>query len=87
MLEIRRSREKSLAVFALSGRVEEKHVSELQQLFQAEARSTEIALDLEEVTLAGRESIQFLAACETRGITLRNCPPYIREWIDMGRRD
>jgi hypothetical protein len=86
MLEIRRSRDKSLAAFTLSGRVEEKHVSELQELFQAEARNMDITLDLGEVTLADRESIQFLAACEARGITLKNCPPYIREWIDMGRR-
>jgi hypothetical protein len=29
-----------------------------------------------------RETVSFLRACEGDGIALRNCPPYIRAWID-----
>jgi hypothetical protein len=85
MLKIRRSEDDGLAIFALSGRIEEQHVSELQGLLAGEAEVAEIALDLEEVRLVDREVVKFLAACEARGIRLRNCPSYVREWIETGR--
>jgi hypothetical protein len=28
-----------------------------------------------------RETVEFLVACERDGVPVRNCPPYIREWI------
>ena len=83
MLKIRRSEDNGIAVFALSGRIEEQHVSELQELLAGEAEA-KAALDLEEVRLVDREAVRFLAACEARGIGLRNCPSYVREWIDTG---
>ena len=83
MLKIRRSEDNGIAVFALSGRIEEQHVSELQELLASEAQ-TKAALDLEEVRLVDREAVRFLAACEARGISLRNCPSYVREWIETG---
>jgi DNA-binding NarL/FixJ family response regulator len=58
-------------------------MSELQNLVQAEATARGITLDLGEITLADRETVRFLAACKTRGITLKNCPSYIREWIRL----
>jgi hypothetical protein len=56
----------------------------LQKLFEAEAELADITLDLEEVRLVDREAVRFLAACEARGIKLKNCSSYIREWIDTG---
>jgi hypothetical protein len=85
MLKIRRSEDGEIAVFALSGRIEEQHVSELQELLAGEAEVSKIALDLEEVRLVDREVVRFLAACEGRGVRLRNCPSYVREWIETGR--
>jgi hypothetical protein len=84
MLKIRRSEETGPAIFALSGRIEEKHVPELQELFEPEAEVAVITLDLQEVRLVDRGVVKFLAACEARGIKLKNCPPYIREWIETG---
>jgi hypothetical protein len=85
MLKIRRYEDKKgCAVFALSGRIEEIHISELQQLFQAEPEAADITLDLEEVKLVDREAVKFLAACKARGIRLKQCPSYIREWIETG---
>jgi hypothetical protein len=84
MIKIRRSEDSGLVVFALSGRVEEKDVSELQELLQAEAEGLDITLDLGEVRLVDREAVRFLAACEARRIKLTNCPSYIREWIKTG---
>jgi hypothetical protein len=69
---------------ALSGRIEAKHVSELQGLLDTDARATEVMLDLAEVKLVDREAIKFLAACEGRGIELMDCPSYIRRWIEQG---
>lgn len=84
MLKIRRSEDNGVAVFALSGRIEEQHVPELQELLGNEAEIAGIALDLEEVRLVDREAVRFLAGCEARGIRLRNCPSYVREWIETG---
>jgi anti-anti-sigma regulatory factor len=85
MLKIQRSENGELVLFFLSGRIEEKQVSELQELFAVEAEGANIALDLEEVKLVDREVVRFLAACEARGIRLKNCPSYVREWIETGR--
>ena len=71
-------------VFALSGRIEQKDVSELQKLLEAEAEGAAITLDLEEVRLVDREAVRFLAACEVQGMTLKDCPSYIRKWIETG---
>lgn len=86
MLKIRRSEDedKGSTIFALSGRIEEKDVSEIQKLFEAEAQAADITLDLEEVKLVDRGAVRYLAACEARGIKLENCPSYIREWIETG---
>jgi anti-anti-sigma regulatory factor len=85
MLKIRRSEDGGLAIFALSGRIEEQNVPELQELLAGEAEVAKTVLDLEEVRLVDREAVRFLAACEARGIGLRNCPFYVREWIETGR--
>jgi len=39
------------------------------------------ALDLEQVRLVDLDAVHFLAVCETKGLELRSCPPYVREWI------
>ncbi len=57
---------------------------ELQKVIEAESKVAGITLDLQEVRLVDREAVRFLAACEARGIKLRNCAPYIREWIKTG---
>lgn len=84
MLKIRRSGDKELAIFALSGRIEKEHVSELRELLEGEAKVVEITLDLEEVRLVDREAVRFLAGCEARGIKLKNCPSYVRQWMETG---
>ncbi len=69
---------------ALSGRIEGGHVPELQQLLETEEDAVRITLDLGEVRLVDREAVRFLASCEARGIKLKSCPSYIREWIETG---
>lgn len=71
-------------VFALSGRVEQKDVAELEELLQAEAEGLDITFELGEVRLVDREAVRFFADCEAQRIQLKNCPSYIREWIRTG---
>jgi hypothetical protein len=44
-----------------------------------------IILDLAEVDLVDVESVRFLRDCEDQNIELRNCAPYILEWIRRER--
>jgi anti-anti-sigma regulatory factor len=87
MFKIRRSEDKGIVTFALSGRIEEEHLSELQNLLkiESEANPTAITLDLGDVKLVDREVIKFLATSEAHGIILKNSPSYVREWIETGR--
>jgi hypothetical protein len=81
MFKVRRFERQGRVLFTLSGRIEEKQVPQLKELFEAEAEGADITLELGEITLADRETVRFLAACEARGMGLKHCPPYIREWI------
>lgn len=40
-----------------------------------------IVLDLEELDLIDLEGVRFLNACESAGVSILHCPPYIREWM------
>jgi hypothetical protein len=81
MLKIQRASNEGI-VFTLIGRIEMEHVAELQRLFSLEEADHRIALDLKDVTLVDRNAVKFLSECEADSIALKNCPPYIREWID-----
>jgi hypothetical protein len=80
MLRIQRSGNGEV-VFSLSGRMDEESIAELETLIRSEANGRRIVLDLKDLTLAGRDAINFLERREAGGITLKNCPAYIREWI------
>ena len=85
MLKIRRVANGQV-VFALSGRMAKDNIAELETLISAEANHRHIVLDLKDVTLVGGDAINFLERCEADGITLKNCPAYVREWITRQRR-
>jgi hypothetical protein len=80
MLKIRRSANGQV-VFALSGRMAQDDIGELEALVSSEGKGRPVVLDLRDVTLVGEDAINFLEHCEADGITLRNCPGYVREWI------
>jgi len=71
----------ALTVFLLSGRVETQAIAELKRLFELQTAYRGIIVDLKDVSLVDREVMRFLARCEADGVSLENCPPYIREWI------
>jgi ABC-type transporter Mla MlaB component len=87
MFKIRRFEDMGVVTLALSGRIEEEQLPQLQRLLEveSEAKTTDIVLDLVDVRLVDRQAIKFLATCEARGILLKNCPSYVREWIETGK--
>ena len=84
MLRIQRSANGEV-VFTLSGRMDEEDIAELETLIRSEANGRRIVLDLKNLTLVGQDAIAFLDRCEANGITLKNCPAYVREWITRHR--
>ena len=85
MLRIERTANRRV-VFSLSGRIEAEDVAELQRLLSLETTGQDVAFDLQDVTLADRDAVKFLAHCQSQNIQLENCPAYIREWIDTENR-
>jgi anti-anti-sigma regulatory factor len=77
---IDRSATDASTFFVLSGEMNANQVSELRALVQLEA-TARVVLDLKEVTLVDRDAIAFLVRIEAAGVTLLNCPPYVRTWI------
>jgi anti-anti-sigma factor len=77
---IQRSTRTDAVVLALSGELDHEHAERLQELLDSEAHSR-IFLDLKDVTLVGRETVQFLARVEAAGVRIVNCPHYVRSWI------
>lgn len=86
MLRIQRSANGQV-VFTLSGQMDEEPIAELEKLINSEANGRHIILDLRDLTLANESAIAFLVRCEANSITLKNCPAYVREWINAQRRE
>lgn len=72
-------------IFRLAGRIDAESVAQMAELFALEEKSRQMILDLKDVTLLNRDAVLFLSACETNAVELRNCPVYIREWINRER--
>jgi hypothetical protein len=86
MLKIQRS-ENGEVVFTLSGRMDEEDMVQLEAMIRSEAKGYRIVLDLKDLTLVGRDAISFLERWEAKGVALKNCADYVREWITRTRRE
>jgi ABC-type transporter Mla MlaB component len=84
MLRIEKLLNKTPTVLKLSGRIQEDNLSELQT--EIEQCTHSLKLDLKDVILLDRPSVQFLIQCESQGIQMVNCPLFIQEWITRERR-
>jgi len=76
---IEKYRDGNITTIRLIGRMRAEHLSELEK--QIRESESKIVLDLEDLNLVDVETIRFLGMCETQGVTLLNCSPYIRDWI------
>jgi predicted metal-binding protein len=75
----------NLIVLCITGKLTGEHVDTLRNALRQEAGA--LAIDLKNVSLGDREAVKLLARCETNGTELRNCPPYIREWVTRERAE
>ena len=75
----------SLVVLFVSGRITGEHVDMLRCVLEQESGA--FAIDLQNVVLVDREGVKILALSEAHGTELRNCPPYIREWVTRERAE
>jgi hypothetical protein len=75
----------SLVVLFVSGRITGEHVDMLRGVLEQESGS--FAIDLKNVLLVDREAVKLLAFSEANGAELRNCSPYIREWVTKERSE
>jgi hypothetical protein len=81
--KIEKHRDGHSTTIRLIGRMRAEHLCELDK--QIKESESKIVLDLEELNLVDVEAVRFLGTCETQGITLLNCSPYIRDWIGKER--
>ena len=75
----RRVTTQGIVVLSLSGRITAQSLDVLRDMVEREGGV--VALDLKGVLLVDGFVVRFLAVRGASGIELRNCPPYIREWI------
>jgi hypothetical protein len=81
----RRVSAENLVVLFISGRITGENVAILQGVLEQESGG--FAIDLKNVHLVDREAVRLLALSEASGTELRNCPPYIREWVTRERAE
>ena len=67
--------------------MDDEPIAELEALINSEANGRRIVLDLKNLTLVNENAITFLVGCVANSITLKNCPAYVREWINAQRRE
>ena len=70
------------ATLSLAGKFNGTSLGELRRAIERARRSHKrVVIDLSEVTLLDKPSLQFLAAQAREDVTLTNCPEYIQPWI------
>ena len=67
----------------LSGQLRSEHLGQLKT--EIARHRSRVALDLEEVELVDLDGVRFLNECESAGISILGCSPYIREWMVQER--
>jgi hypothetical protein len=80
MLKVQRTANGEV-VLAVSGRLDADGSRELSALLALEYSGRPVTLELQDLLLVDRDAVEFLRACEGKGIVLRHCPKYIRIWM------
>jgi len=70
----------------MSGEFRSEHLDQVKA--EIELCESPAVLDLEELDLVDVEGVRFLNACESAGVSILHCSPYIREWMlqERGRQ-
>jgi len=88
MLKIESKPEPTGAVrLTLTGRMNANSLGEVRRAIERarRQRTRRVALDLGEITLADRASVDFLSQQSREEIELINCPAYLQAWIARER--
>jgi anti-anti-sigma regulatory factor len=75
--------EGDLTVLRISGRLTAEQLEVLRAAVGEERG--DVAIDLRDVSLLDGDVVRFLAIIEADGGALRNCPAYVREWVNRER--
>ena len=75
----------NLVVLFISGRITGEDVDMFRGVLKQESGG--FAIDLKNVLFVDREGVTLLALSEANGTELRNCSPYIREWVTRERTE
>ena len=82
-LKIKRIAGKRETRICLSGQLRSQNVGQVKaEVGHGGAR---VALDLDEVDLVDIDAVRFLNVCESAGVSILHCSPYIREWMVQER--
>jgi hypothetical protein len=79
MLKIRQVAGERGIRICLSGQLRSEHLDQLKS--EVKGGGARVTLDLEELALVDIEGVRFLNACESAGVLILHCSPYIREWM------
>lgn len=79
MLKIERILESGRTRLHLSGELRSSDIKEVRA--EIDKIAPRVVLDLAEIGIVDLDGVRWLTACQTAGITLENCAPYIREWM------
>jgi hypothetical protein len=75
----------TLVILRVSGQITGHQVDTLRNALESESCAP--VIDLKNVTVVDRDAVKLLAIKEANGAELRNCPPYIREWVTRERAE
>jgi hypothetical protein len=78
-LKMKRIAGKRKTRISLSGQLRYESVGQVKS--EVERGGPRVALDLGEVDLVDIDAVRFLNACESAGVAILHCSPYIREWM------
>jgi hypothetical protein len=78
-LKIKRIAGKHNTRICLSGQLRSEHMEQVRS--EIERGGPRVAFDLREVDLVDIDAVRFLNECESVGISILHCSPYIREWM------
>ena len=78
-LKIKRIAGKREARICLSGQLRSENVVQVKA--EVGRGGPRVALDLGEVDLVDIDAVRFLNVCESAGVSILHCSPYIREWM------
>jgi anti-anti-sigma regulatory factor len=83
VLRIQRTTDRAAVVLTVCGRLDVENVGELCASLDAIRGDAAVVVDLTDLVLADRDVVRLLRAFVASGrIVLRNCPTYIRVWME-----